>query len=287
VVFSSVTFLFFFLPAVLGAYYLVPRRARNAVLVLASLAFYTWGAGWIVVVLIASIALNSVFGLSVERAMDSGRERRARAVLALAVVMNVALLAWFKYANFTVETLNGVMGAVGADALPWADILLPIGISFYTFHSLSYLVDIYRGTARHLVHPVDFALYITFFPQLIAGPIVRFHEIRDQLVERTETSAAFTAGVYRFCHGLGKKVLIADTDFGRVFNATETLFDGDVEFRKVRFPGDDPMEGALFAKAPTLVDTMLPRPPRVKQAEPEEAPDGGSDEEDDPGAGGG
>lgn len=210
-VFSSITFLFFFLPAVLIAYYLTPRRLRNTLLLLASLVFYAWGAGWLVVVLVVLIALNNVFGLAVERARDAGRDRRARSILAVAVVMNVGLLAWFKYANFTVETLSGVMGALGATALPWAEILLPIGISFYTFHSLSYLVDIYRGTARHLAHPVDFALYITFFPQLVAGPIVRFHEIRDQLVERTETSAAFAAGVYRFCHGLGKKVLIADT----------------------------------------------------------------------------
>jgi alginate O-acetyltransferase complex protein AlgI len=210
-VFSSITFLFFFLPAVLIAYYLMPRRWRNTLLAVASLIFYAWGAGWLVLVLIASIALNNVFGLSVERAMEGGRDHRARVVLAAAIAMNVGLLVWFKYANFTVETLNGVFGAVGAGALPWAEILLPIGISFYTFHSLSYLVDIYRGTARHLAHPVDFALYITFFPQLVAGPIVRFHEIRDQLVRRTETADAFTAGVVRFCHGLGKKVLIADT----------------------------------------------------------------------------
>ena len=210
-VFSSVTFLFFFLPAVLIAYYVTPRRFRNTLLLVASLLFYAWGAGWLVLVLIASIVANNLFGLTVERAMDTGRRRHARTVLAVAIVMNVGLLAWFKYANFTVETLDGVMGAVGAGALPWAEILLPIGISFYTFHSLSYLVDIYRGTARHLAHPVDFGLYITFFPQLVAGPIVRFHEIRDQLVERTETVDTFAAGVYRFCHGLGKKVLIADT----------------------------------------------------------------------------
>jgi alginate O-acetyltransferase complex protein AlgI len=210
-VFSSVTFLFFFLPAVLIAYYLVPRRARNALLVLASLAFYTWGAGWIVLVLIVSIALNGLFGLSVERSMEAGLRRRAQAILAIAIVMNVGLLAWFKYANFTVDTVNGVLAAAGGGALAWTDILLPIGISFYTFHSLSYLIDIYRGTARHLSSPIDFALYITFFPQLVAGPIVRFHEIRDQLLRRTETIPTFAAGVYRFCHGLGKKVLIADT----------------------------------------------------------------------------
>jgi alginate O-acetyltransferase complex protein AlgI len=210
-VFSSITFLFFFLPAVLIAYYLVPRRARNALLVLASLAFYTWGAGWIVLVLIVSIGLNGLFGLGVERSMEAGLRRRAQTILAVAIVMNVALLAWFKYANFTVDIVNDALGAAGAGALAWTDILLPIGISFYTFHSLSYLVDIYRGTARHLSSPIDFALYITFFPQLVAGPIVRFHEIRDQLVRRTETIPTFAGGVYRFCHGLGKKVLIADT----------------------------------------------------------------------------
>jgi alginate O-acetyltransferase complex protein AlgI len=210
-VFSSVTFLFFFLPAVLIAYYVVPRGARNALLVLASLAFYTWGAGWIVLVLVGSIALNGAFGLGVERSMEAGQRPRAQAILAVAIVMNVGLLAWFKYANFTVDTINGVVAAAGGGALAWTDILLPIGISFYTFHSLSYLIDIYRGTARHLSSPIDFALYITFFPQLVAGPIVRFHEIREQLVRRTETAPMFAAGVYRFCHGLGKKVLIADT----------------------------------------------------------------------------
>jgi alginate O-acetyltransferase complex protein AlgI len=210
-VFSSVTFLFFFLPAVLIAYYIVPRRARNALLVLASLVFYAWGAGWIVLVLIVSIGFNGLFGLGVERSMEAGLRRRAQAILAVAIVMNVGLLAWFKYANFTVVTVNGLLGVAGGGALAWTDILLPIGISFYTFHSLSYLIDIYRGTARHLASPIDFALYITFFPQLVAGPIVRFHEIRDQLVRRTETIPTFASGVYRFCHGLGKKVLIADT----------------------------------------------------------------------------
>ncbi len=210
-VFSSITFLFFFLPVVVIGYYLVPRRLRNAFLLAASLLFYTWGAGWIVLVLLVSMGLNDVLGLAVERSMDGGRRDRARAILAIAVIMNVGLLVWFKYANFTVDTLNGVAGAVGVAGLPWADIVLPIGISFYTFHALSYLVDIYRGTARHLASPIDFALYIAFFPQLIAGPIVRFHEIRDQLVARTESTSLFVAGIYRFCHGLGKKVLIADT----------------------------------------------------------------------------
>ncbi|HEX2755445.1 MAG TPA: MBOAT family protein [Candidatus Limnocylindrales bacterium] len=209
-VFSSVTFLFFFLPAVLGAYYVVPRRGRNAVLVLASLAFYTWGAGSIVFALIGSVAANFVIGLRLEQAHDRGDATRARRWLAVGVVINLALLGWFKYANFGVATWNGAVEAFGAPGIPWAAIVLPIGISFYTFHALSYLMDIHRGSARHLESPIDFVLYITFFPQLIAGPIVRFHEIRDQLVERQETVDAFAAGIYRFSLGLGKKVLIAD-----------------------------------------------------------------------------
>jgi alginate O-acetyltransferase complex protein AlgI len=210
-VFSSVTFLFFFLPATILLYYVVPRPAKNLLLLLVSLLFYTWGTGALVVALLASIAANYVFGLGIERFMEQGRRRRARVILAIAVVMNVGLLAWFKYANFAVDTGNIVVEALGGSALTWQDIILPIGISFYTFHSLSYLVDLLRGTARHLANPLDFALYITFFPQLVAGPIVRFHEIRDQLVRRTESSGMFAAGVYRFAHGLGKKVIIADT----------------------------------------------------------------------------
>jgi len=166
-VFSSITFLFFFLPAVIALYYLVPRAARNGLLLAASLVFYTWGTGVLVLALIASIAANYVFGLWVERYADRGDRRRAQAVLAVAVLMNVALLGWFKYANFAVATLNGALGAAGEAGIPWTTIVLPIGISFYTFHSLSYLIDIYRGVARHLTSAVDFALYITFFPQLV------------------------------------------------------------------------------------------------------------------------
>jgi alginate O-acetyltransferase complex protein AlgI len=210
-VFSSVSFLFLFLPAVLAAYYIAPRRLRNFVLVVASLAFYTWGAGAFVFALVASVAVNYVVGLRMERAIDRDDRRVARWLLAIGILVDVGLLVVFKYANFGVATWNGALAEFGIGALPWAAIILPIGISFYTFHALSYLMDIFRGTARHLVSPIDFFLYITFFPQLIAGPIVRFHEIRDQLIARLETVDAFAAGVYRFSLGLGKKVLIADT----------------------------------------------------------------------------
>jgi alginate O-acetyltransferase complex protein AlgI len=210
-VFSSSTFVFFFLPAVLAAYHLAPRAVRNGLLVFASLGFYAWGAGGFVVALLLSVTANYLIGARLERRVDAGDRPGAKRLLALGVVLNVALLGWFKYANLAVDTWNAGLGAAGLPALPWADVLLPIGISFFTFHSLSYLVDVYRGTARHLVSPLDFALYITFFPQLIAGPIVRFHEIRDQLVTRHETFDAFAAGVYRFSFGLAKKVVIADT----------------------------------------------------------------------------
>jgi alginate O-acetyltransferase complex protein AlgI len=210
-VFSSVAFLFFFLPLVLAAYHLSPRPVRNLILLLASLMFYTWGAGPFVLALLVSIAVNYVIGLRIERTRDAGDQRAARIALAIGVVLNVALLAYFKYANFAVDSWNGLLGAVGLPTMPWSNVLLPIGISFFTFHSLSYLIDIFRGVARHLVAPVDFALYIAFFPQLVAGPIVRFHEIRDQLERRRETAGAFAAGIYRFSLGLGKKVLVADT----------------------------------------------------------------------------
>jgi len=210
-VFSSSTFVFFFLPAVLAAYHVAPRAVRNGLLVVFSLAFYAWGAGGFVFALLLSVATNYLIGAPLERSVDTGDRRRARRLLALGVVLNVALLGWFKYANFAIATWNEGLAAAGLPMLPWAEVVLPIGISFFTFHSLSCLVDVYRGTARHLVSPLDFALYITFFPQLIAGPIVRFHEIRDQLVERRETFDAFAAGVYRFSFGLAKKVVIADT----------------------------------------------------------------------------
>ncbi|HUP53975.1 MAG TPA: MBOAT family protein [Methylomirabilota bacterium] len=210
-VFSSITFLFLFLPGTLVAYHIMPRPARNAFLVAVSLLFYTWGAGWVVLVLIGSIAWNYIIGGGIERSVDREDRAAARRYLAIGVVVNVAALVWFKYANFGVDQADMVLASLGLPALPWKDVLLPIGISFYTFHSLSFLIDVYRGTARHLVNPIDFALYIAFFPQLIAGPIVRFHEIRDQLVHRTETADQFATGVLRFAHGLGKKVLIADT----------------------------------------------------------------------------
>ncbi len=211
-VFSSITFLFFFLPAVIVGYYVVPRRWRNLLLLLASLLFYLWGAGSIVLVLLVSIAINDVLGLGVERAMDGGRRGRARLILAAAVVLNVGLLAWFKYANFTVDILDGLLVGAGREALPWTTIVLPIGISFYTFHSLSYLVDIYRGhgPAPGLARSTS---PCTSRSSRSSWPARSCASTRSATssCERTETTSTFVAGIYRFSHGLGKKVLIADT----------------------------------------------------------------------------
>ncbi|HEY2917079.1 MAG TPA: MBOAT family protein [Candidatus Limnocylindrales bacterium] len=210
-VFSAPTFVFFFLPAVIVLYRLLPRVGRNGLLLLASLFFYTWGAGGFVLALIGSIAGNYLIGRRIERAMDHERPDVARRWLALGAFANVALLAWFKYSNFGVASWNAMLGAAGVPSIPWIPVVLPIGISFFTFHALSYLIDVYRRTARNLLSPIDFGLYIAFFPQLIAGPIIRFHEIRDQFLDRRETLDAFAAGVYRFALGLGKKVIVADT----------------------------------------------------------------------------
>lgn len=210
-VFSSIAFILFFLPAVIWIYYLAPKRARNLVLLVSSLIFYTWGAGWLVAILIASIAANYTFGNRIERYVAAGEVRKSRYALGLAVVMNVGLLVWFQYAGFAWASFSNLLEAFGGTDLATLGILLPIGISFYTFHSLSYVVDVYRGSAQHLSSPIDFSLYITFFPQLIAGPIVRFHEIRDQLVDCSETTWRFAHGIYRFGHGLAKKVVIADS----------------------------------------------------------------------------
>lgn len=209
-VFSSLQFLFFFLPCVLLAYFLSPNRARNAVLLIFSLAFYLWGAGELLAVLVASIVLNYSFGLGVDRARREGQHARVRGLVTLGVAVNLAILGYFKYANFFVSQVDGAARALGFDSLPWDDVLLPIGISFFTFSGISYLVDVSRGRSRALSSRVDFGLYLAMFGQLIAGPIIRYHEIQDQLQHRTHRLGDVADGVTRFVWGLAKKVIVAD-----------------------------------------------------------------------------
>jgi alginate O-acetyltransferase complex protein AlgI len=211
-IFSSVTFLFAFLPVVLAVYLAVPRSARNTCLLAASLVFYAWGEPFFVLVLLLSIAVNYGLGLWIDRARGTPASRWA---VGTAVASNLALLGWFKYANFAAENLGALTRALGLGAISLDPVHLPIGISFFTFQALTYAIDIHRGDAPVERNPLRAALYISLFPQLIAGPIVRFRDIAREIVERDVRLADFAQGTRRFVMGMGKKVLIANT-MGRV-----------------------------------------------------------------------
>jgi alginate O-acetyltransferase complex protein AlgI len=215
-IFSSLTFLFVFLPVLLAAYYACPAKHRNWVALAASGLFYAWGAPRFVVVLFAS----SLVDYRLSRELPEGKRSPGvrKGVLSAAVALNIGLLLYFKYANFFVGELNGWLARVGAAGFPWTAIALPIGISFFTFQKVSYLVDVYRGTAQVARNAADYLLYVVLFPQLIAGPIVRYHDVARQLVEREYVRERFFAGILRFCQGLAKKVLVANT-LGEVADA--------------------------------------------------------------------
>ena len=211
--FTEPTFLFLFLPVLLGLCFLRPGgrvhgSLANWLLLAASVIFYAKGGGAFTALMLASIAFNFAMALAVDRARAAGR---ARLVLAAAVGVNLVVLAWFKYATFIGGNLSAVAETVGIGPLPIPSVLLPIGISFYTFHAISYVVDVYRRHASAQKSPVHAALYLLFFPQLIAGPIIRYRDIAEQLARRWITLDDFAWGVRRFVIGLGKKVLLANT----------------------------------------------------------------------------
>ncbi len=206
-VFSSLTFLFLFLPICLGVVVVLPDRLRNVWLLGCSLFFYTWGSGALVLLLVVSTAVDYACGRAAATARAAGDRARLHVAVAASVVVNIGLLAYFKYANFLVDQLN----SLGFGDIAWTSVTLPIGISFFTFQSMSYTLDIARGRAPQLRSPLDFALYVSLFPQLVAGPIVRFHEIAAQLTHRRMTVDGWSDGVARFTHGLAKKVIIADS----------------------------------------------------------------------------
>jgi alginate O-acetyltransferase complex protein AlgI len=206
-VFSSPTFVCLFLPLTLALYFLLPKSMNNALLVAGSLVFYAWGDPVAALALIIpSAVLNFYFGRMVG-ASDGGRRRM---VVVAAIAFNLAVLIAFKYTRFLLGNLNDVLLAAGGPALRLPNIPLPLGISFFTFHILSYLIDIYRGALSPQKSLPAFALYIVNFPQLIAGPIIRYRQIADQLPGRTVTASDFEYGVLRFVTGLAKKLLIAD-----------------------------------------------------------------------------
>ncbi|MGN0792289.1 MAG: MBOAT family O-acyltransferase [Christensenellales bacterium] len=202
-VFSGIPFLYYFLPWMLLAYFIAPKSLKNAVLLLASLIFYGWGEPKYLIFMVLAILQGYFFGLLIEKHRNTGR---SRLYLTASVVLSLGLLCYCKYADFFIANFNAVTGL----SLPLLNIALPIGISFYTFQIISYTVDVYRGMSaqRNLV---DLAAYIAMFPQLIAGPIVRYSDIADSLVNRSHTISAAAEGARRFVLGLGKKVLIANT----------------------------------------------------------------------------
>ncbi len=207
-VFSSTTFLFLFLPAVLILYYnpiIKSLTFRNAILIFSSIFFYAWGEPFFVILMLASIFLNWLFGLGVAKFKDNCQSK-ARLFVGLSVIANLGMMFVFKYLTFTLKNIN-ILFSTNLDTL---DIALPIGISFFTFQAMSYVIDVYRGDGVVQKNPFNVALYISFFPQLIAGPIVRYQTIANQINFRKETFDDFSNGVYRFMLGFCKKVLIAN-----------------------------------------------------------------------------
>ena len=203
--FSSNVFLYFYIPIVLGLYFVTPRKWRNLVLFLVSLFFYGWGEPVYVLLMVATIALNYVSGAVIHRRKTQGRS--AKVALAVGVVLNIAILGYFKYATFLMESLQSLLPGV---ALPIPQVSLPIGISFYVFQSMSYIIDVYRDDAPVQKDPIAFGTYVTLFPQLIAGPIVRYADVARQLQARQEKLSMFASGVRLFVVGLAKKVLLAN-----------------------------------------------------------------------------
>ena len=205
-VFSSLLFLFRFLPIVLLAYYILPKKCRNFVLFLSSLIFYAWGEPVYVVLILLSTCVDYAAGLAVHYFKEKGKMSGAKVMVACSAVINLALLGFFKYAGFFLQIVHQLTGL----AMPELHLALPIGISFYTFQTMSYTIDVYRGDAKMQKNFITFGAYVALFPQLIAGPIVRFKDVAEQLDHRKETISQFSKGILRFMVGLGKKVLIAN-----------------------------------------------------------------------------
>ena len=214
--FSSITFLFIFLPVTLALYFIVPHKFRNIIMLIASLIFYAWGEPVYIILMLLSILLNYVCGLDIYH--KEGDPQKARRSLIFAVVCNLLLLGFFKYYGFVLDSLNAVLPV----DIPYRELPLPIGISFYTFQALSYIIDVYRKEVRPQTNILYFAMYISMFPQLIAGPIVRYIDIEEQLKNRTVTMRKFGQGAEYFIIGLAQTVILANS-VGQVFDQISGL----------------------------------------------------------------
>lgn len=205
-VFSSFVFLLVFLPLVLLLYYICPNKCRNLILLIASLIFYAWGEPVYVLIMLFSTVFDYTNGRLIAYFQKKNSHGKAKAALVIDVCGNLAILGFFKYADFIIENINSITGA----GLSLLNIALPIGISFYTFQTMSYTIDVYRGQVAAQHNILDFATYVTLFPQLIAGPIVQYKTIEKELSSRRVTLEDFSEGAFRFSVGLAKKVLLAN-----------------------------------------------------------------------------
>ncbi len=225
-VFSSPVFLFFFLPVVLLIYFAAPAKLRNPWLLLSSLFFYAWGETWFVFVMLASILVDYFSGLLIAGALSMRRRQEIplleaggprtpvqRLGLLFSIVANLGILAFFKYFHFSVDSYNAAVGFLGFQGLGWdaaLQVFLPLGISFFTFQSMSYTFDVYLGKVRATRNLLNFATFVSMFPQLVAGPIVRYKDVAERLAHRRVSLDDFAEGVRRFIIGLGKKVVVAN-----------------------------------------------------------------------------
>ncbi|WP_169089953.1 MBOAT family O-acyltransferase [Paenibacillus sp. PL91] len=203
-VFSSLLFLFLFLPAVLLLYFVSPWRIKNFVLFVTSLIFYAWGEPVYIAIMLLSTVTDYSFGLLLSHSRLSSMQRKW--IVVASIIVNLTLLGYFKYADFLIHNVNALLGT----QIPLTELALPIGISFYTFQSMSYIIDVYRGTAKAQRNWIDFGTFVALFPQLVAGPIVQYSTIAEQLRHRTVNVELFAEGVRRFIIGLAKKVLLAN-----------------------------------------------------------------------------
>ena len=205
--FSSMIFLWLFLPLVFCFYYIIDKRFRNLLLLIASIIFYAWGGVSYTLIMFSSIIINYLFALLIDKAIEENNKLKKKIYLVLCVIVNLSILGYFKYTDFAISIINSIFGE---ELISLKNIVLPIGISFYTFQALSYVVDVYREQNKAQKNIINLALYISFFPQLIAGPIVKYHDIDNQITNRTESLENISYGIKRFIYGLSKKVILAN-----------------------------------------------------------------------------
>ena len=222
-IFSTPFFLFCYLPVVLLVYYAVPLKVRNLVLLIVSLIFYAWGEPIYILIMILSIIIDYIHGILIDRYKKKGALKKARIAVAASIVFNLALLLFFKYWDFIAVSL----ASAGIDFMPVLGLELPIGISFFTFQTMSYSIDVYRGDSKVQKNMVTFGSFVTMFPQLIAGPIIKFKEVAGQLDNRSYTFERFASGGARFVKGLCKKVLLAN-NFGLLWESLGGLNSADL-----------------------------------------------------------